>query len=192
MNRLERLLLAVVCLAIAACAGTATTRYMTKAEMPESAPAPDKAAIYFIQRSGHAKFDHFQIWDGNNFVGLSQANSYFVYQCDPGNHLFLGVAENKLAVKAQLAAGKAYYILLEPVNGWARNRLEMVPVSRGSQFWDKVDGMKRELEFIVPVKEETSRWEGVQKAKANMLVNYFTTDPASEKYMTQMRLEDGR
>ena len=72
-------------------------------------------------------------------LGLTQARSYFAYACDPGTHLFLGFAENKVAVEADLEAGKAYYIITNMRLGMVKSRMEFTPVTRGSDDWNKVN-----------------------------------------------------
>jgi hypothetical protein len=39
-------------------------------------------------------------WDRDRFIGLSQAKSYFAHLCATGKHLFIGIAENKVAVES--------------------------------------------------------------------------------------------
>lgn len=98
------LILGLLFLFLTGCAGS--SGYMVKAT-PTEGPAQGKAMVYFMRPSGMGFAINFQIWDGTYFVGLSQAKSYFAYQCDPGKHLFLGIAENKAAIEADLNAGKS-------------------------------------------------------------------------------------
>ena len=102
-----KLLLFVVLIMICGCAGS--SRYMVKGSPIEN-PSPDKALVYFMRPSSMGFAINFQIRDGEHFIGLSQAKSYFAYECDPGKHLFLGFAENKIAIDADLEAGKSYFI----------------------------------------------------------------------------------
>ena len=85
-NRLLRIFLPVVMsmLALAMIAGCAgTSPYMREAQ-PIAERQADKALVYFMRPSGMGFAIHFQIWDSYNLIGLSQAKSYFAYECEPG------------------------------------------------------------------------------------------------------------
>src|SRR4030043_1061052 len=116
---------------MAGCAGR--SQYILKAT-PTEAPPPGKALVYFMRPSEMGFAINFQIWDGNHFVGLSQAKSYFAYQCNPGKHLFLGFAENKVAIEEELEAGKSYYIGTNVRVGGGENKVGGCKKTRGSEI----------------------------------------------------------
>jgi hypothetical protein len=177
-------------LGLVGCAGS--SQYMVKADAPTAGPPPDKALVYVMRPSGMGFAINFQIWDRDQFIGLSQAKSYFAHLCAPGKHLFIGIAENKVAVEADLAPGKSYYILTGPrIGGW-RARLAMDAVTQGSENWDQVDTLKKELEVIVPVADQVQAWDAAKKAEAAALVEFFEKNPEREKYMTRLTPADGR
>lgn len=115
---------------------------MVKA-MPIAAPTSEKALVHFMRPSGMAYAVSFQIWDGDHFVGLSQAKSYFAYECNPGKHLFLGFAKNKVAIEADVEAGKSYYIGTNVRMGAWKARMDFTPVTRGSQLWSQWKSTRR-------------------------------------------------
>jgi hypothetical protein len=158
---------------------------------PPQGVTPGKALIYFMRPSGMGFAINFQIWDGDYFVGLSQAKSYFAYECDAGKHLFMGIAENKLALDADLEAGKAYYVGTNVRMGAFRARLDFTPVTRGSEWWDKVDGFKKELNFIAVKEEERAKWEAEKKAEAQKYIAFFMTEEG-KPYVRKLNKEDGR
>jgi hypothetical protein len=123
---------------------------------------------------------------------LSQAKSYFAYLCAPGKHLFIGIAENKVAVEAEFAPGMSYYIITEPRMGGWKARLAMEPVTKGSESWAKVETLRKELEFIVPVAEQVQAWDAEKKAEVAALVDFFERDPERAKYMSRLNPADGR
>jgi hypothetical protein len=195
--------IAIVCaLGLAGCMTRNTLRnlateivggeYMVKADAPTAGPPPDKALVYVMRPSGMGFAINFQVWDRDQFIGLSQAKSYFAYLCAPGRHLFIGIAENKVAVEAYLAPGKSYYILTGPRMGAWKARLAMNSVTQGSEYWEKVDALKQKLEFIVPVAEQVQNWDAAKKAEVASLVDFFEKDPEREKYMTYLAPADGR
>jgi hypothetical protein len=200
--------IAIVCaLGLAGCMTRNTLRnlateivggeYMVKADAPTAGPPPDKALVYVMRPSGNTfqlnwPYGSFQVWDRDQFIGMSGAKSYFAYLCAPGRHLFIGIAENKVAVEADLAPGRSYYILTVQRYGAVKARLAMIPVTQGSEYWDKVDALKQELEFIVPVAERVQTWDAAKKAEVAGLVDFFEKDPEREKYITRLTPADGR
>jgi len=177
-----------VLLMVMGCGGR--SGYMVTAT-PAAGPAPDKALVYFMRPSGMAFKIHFQIWDSDHFVGLSQAKSYFVYECAPGTHLFIGIAENKVALKADLDAGKSYYVGTNVRTGWAKARMQFTPVTRGSELWDKVEGYKPRLHFVAANEEWRAKWEAAKKPEVLKLIDYFTNG-AGQTTVLKLSKEDGR
>jgi len=181
---------AVLVFILGGCAGS--SKYMVTSEPPKGGIPQDKAVVYFLRPSGFGFAINFQVWDRNRFIGLSQAKSYFAYVCDPGDHLFLGIAENKVAVAANLSPGRRYYIITEPRMGGWKARLAMTPVTKGSEEWDKVEAMRGELVYVVPVEEEVRMWSSAKKVEAEALVDFFEKNQDRDKYTTRLVPEDGR
>jgi len=173
---------------------TGSSKYMNKASAPEGS-LPGKALVYFMRPSGLGYAIHFQIWENYRLIGLSQAKCYFAYECDPGKHLFIGRAENKRAVEADLEAGKTYYIITQVKMGAWKARMGFIPVTRGSEYWDKVELYKQELSYVVLQKEVVEQWEAKRKGKINAelneIINYIKT-PEGQKYVVKLNKEDGR
>lgn len=173
---------------------TGSSKYMNKASAPEGS-SPGKALVYFMRPSGFGYAIHFQIWENYRLIGLSQAKCYFAYECDPGKHLFIGRAENKRAVEADLEAGKTYYIITQVKMGGWKARMGFIPVTRGSEYWDKVELYKQELSYMVSQKEVVEQWEAKRKGKINAelneIINYIKT-PEGQKYVVKLNKEDGR
>ena len=180
----------VVSMGLVGCAGS--SKYMVKGEAPTAGPPSDKALVYVMRPSGLGFAINFQIWHRDRFIGLSQAKSYFAYPCAPGKHLFIGIAENKVAVEADLAPGLSYYILTEPRMGGWKARIGMVPVTKGSEHWDTVETLKKELEFNVPVVEQVQAWETERQEQVRGIVDFFERDPERAKYLGHLAPTDGR
>jgi hypothetical protein len=180
----------ILVLGMAGCAGS--SKYMVKAEAPTAAPPPDKAMVYVLRPSGMGFAINFQVWDRDRFIGLSQAKSYFAYLCTPGKHLFIGIAENKVAVEADLAPGKSYYILTAPRMGGWKARLSMEPVTQGSENWGAVEALTKDLEFTEPVADQVQAWDADKKAEVAALVEFFEKNPERAKYMSRLAPTDGR
>jgi len=192
MKRYRRIAIVTVMVSVLimvmCCAGR--SGYMAPAT-PTAGPAPDKALVYFMRPSGMGFKVNFQIWDSDYFVGLSQAKSYFVYECNPGIHLFIGIAENKVAIQADLAAGKSYYVGTNVRVGWAKARMQFTPVTRGSELWDKVEAYKPALNCIAANEEWRAKWEAAKKPEVLKLVDYFTNGAGTSSVL-KLSKEDGR
>jgi len=170
------------------CAGS--SKYMAKAT-PAEGPQSDKALVYFMRPSGIGFAVNFQIWDSERFVGLSQAKSYFAYECDPGKHLFLGFAENQVAIEADLEAGKSYYVGTNVRMGAWKARMNFTPVAQGSQLWDQVEEFKKNLTFIAIKEEERARVEAAKKQQVQKFIDYFSTGEGKPQVL-RLNEQDGR
>jgi hypothetical protein len=177
---------------LAGCAGS--SKYMTQAE-PPAGPSPGKALVYFMRPSGMGFAIHFQIWENYELIGLSQAKSYFAYESDPGRHYFIGRAENKRVVEADLEAGKTYYIITQVKMGAWKARMAFIPVTRGSEYWDKVEEYKQKLNFVVIEQAVADAWEADRRGEINaeldQIITYVKT-PEGQKYMNKLNAADGR
>ena len=120
---------------IASCAGSST--YMKTSETLMGHPG-DKALVRFMRPSGYGYAQNFNMLDGEKVIGNSVAKSQFDYLTDPGKHLFIATAENKAFLEADLLAGKTYYVITRIYMGAWTGRVALVPVTRDSEFWDKV------------------------------------------------------
>ena len=183
-----KIILVICFVLMTGCAGS--SRYMVKAT-PTEGPQPGKALVYFMRPSGMGFAINFQIWDSDHFVGLSQAKSYFAYECDPGKHLLLGFAENKVAVEADLEAAKSYYIGTNVRMGVLKARMDFTPVTQGSQLWDRVEEFKKSLTFIAIKEEDRAKWEAAKKQEAQRYVDYFSTGEGKSQVL-RLDKEDGR
>ena len=192
MKKSARLLVVLLIFVLVGCAGS--SKYMTAAPPPEG-PSPGKAMVYFMRPSGMGFAIHFQIWENYELIGLSQAKSYFAFECEPGRHYFIGRAENKRVVEADLEAGKTYYVLTQVKMGAWKARMEFIPVTRGSEYWDKVEEYKQKLNYVVIEQAVADAWEadrrGEINAELNEIINYVKT-PEGQKYMVKLGVEDGR
>ena len=72
---------------------------------------PDMALVNFVRPAvfgGDAV--SVDLWDGDHLIGALSAGTMVQYQIPAGTHLFLGKANNWSYIKADLAAGKQYFI----------------------------------------------------------------------------------
>ena len=176
------------------CAGSSS--YMTKQSTPPpAAPSPGKALVYFMRPSGLGFIINFQIYHDRDLIGLSQAKSYFTYECDPGPQMFLGMAENKVGLKAELEAGKTYYVLTQVRMGGWKARMGIVPATPGSKWWDLVETYKTSLVHIAAEPAALQAWVAAHKEKTEAELNKtysFLETPEGQKYVVHMGPDAGR
>jgi len=89
---------------------------------------PDKdAAVIIFVRPNPLSFGgaDFSLWDRDHFIGLLDAMTSVQYRAKPGEHMFLVRAENWEIVKGKVAAGKTYYILVDPRVGVRGTRVSL-------------------------------------------------------------------
>ena len=97
---------------------------------PADPPDANHAVVTFMRPSNFGGAIQFGIWDGENFVGILSAGSSVQYHAEPGEHLFLGRAENWSYVSANLEGGKNYYILGNVFPGVWKARIAFDPVTK--------------------------------------------------------------
>ena len=186
----KHLIIVLTLLAIISYGCAGSSQYMQKAQ-PLTHPDPDKAIVYFMRPSGFGFAINFQIWDGERFIGLSQAKSYFGYQCVPGKHLFIGIAENKMGLNADLEAGKTYYALTQVRMGGWRARMAFIPVTKGSEYWNTVETYKTELNYIEAKKDMLMRWENQRRGDVQEIIAFLNT-AEGQQYIVNLNNQDGR
>jgi len=186
--RLLAVLLMVAFLNIS-CAGS--SEYMKPSETLRS-PTKEKALVRFMRPSGMGFSTNFNVLDGKRVIGNSVSKSQFDYLADPGKHLFIATAENKVFLEADLEAGKTYYIITRIYPGAWRPRVAFLPITRGSEYWDKVKEYEADLVRLQPDTAAIKEWEAENKQKIKELVaNYETTFKTSEVW-PKLNREDGR
>jgi len=77
-------------------------------------PAEGKSLVYIMRSVNLAGGGlNFRIYDKDKFLGALPSRAYFIYECDPGEHLFWAASENRDFVEANLEANKTYVIDLK-------------------------------------------------------------------------------
>ena len=171
------------------CAGS--SKYMTPSETL-STPTTEKALVRIMRPSGFGYAINFNIWDGEKVIGNSVAKSEFDYLADPGKHVFVAVAENKAFAEADLEAGKTYYLLTQVKMGLWKARVGLIPVNRGSGFWDKVLEYEKELKKLQPNAAALQAWEDENKEKIKAVLADYEAAAQKGEAGPKLNPEDGR
>lgn len=176
---------------------SATSKYMTPAGHAPIAGAPDAATVVFVRPSGYAGNIRATILDNKGrFLGDSLPSSYFAVKVPPGEHVFISWAENTGALRANLAAGKIYFIEVAPKMGALSARVHLLAITPRSSSWKKLDEWMSESHAYVPDEPRgqgylTSRDRDVAERirRGNEALGSYTRDEISERTLTP---EDGR
>ena len=132
----------------------------------------------------------FGIWDSDKFVGILAAGSYVQYLADPGEHLFLGRAENWSYVKATLEAGKSYYIIGTVFPGVMVARIAFNPVTKGdSTSNEDIDRWIKGLKATAIMPDKIAEYEAPRLAQVRKAVEEFKA--GNVKY-TELKADDNR
>ncbi|MBT8282689.1 MAG: hypothetical protein KJO86_03050 [Muriicola sp.] len=91
------------------------------------APA-ETSTVYFTRANSLGALINFTYFDGEEAIGKFNGQGYFIYECEPGKHLFWARSENKSFVEADLEPGSTYLIDVLPRMGGLKASVELVPV----------------------------------------------------------------
>ncbi|MDP2681772.1 MAG: hypothetical protein Q8P28_03045 [Deltaproteobacteria bacterium] len=187
--KIRILCLLCLMLLITACAGSSA--YMKPSQVALN-PTKDKALVRFMRPSGFGFAINFNICDGEKVIGNSVAKSQFDYLTEPGKHIFIAVAENKVFLEAELEAGKTYYVITQIYPGVWKARVAFISVNKGSEFWDKVEVHEKELNKLQPDIEALKNWEDANKQKVKQILSEYDAKWKKEYQWPKLGKEDGR
>jgi hypothetical protein len=154
---------------------------MTKAQRI-SEPPQGKALVTFMRPSGFGGAIAFGIWDGGNLVGVLNSGTCIQYEATPGEHYFLGRAENWSCVKADLATGKHYVVKANPAMGVWKARLAFDPVTAadyGKQL-KQVQKWLAQLQAVAPDPQQGEAYS--QPRRAEVLAAQSTFQSGQGRY----------
>lgn len=170
-NYHNALLLLIILLISSGCASS-----MMMKVSPMDGPDQQHAMVTFIRPSSFGGAIQFGIWDSDKFVGILSANSYVQYLAEPGEHLFMARAENWSYVKADLQAGRHYYILGRVFPGVWKARVAFDPVTKNDTTSDvRVDEWLSTLKPTSVIPEKYDGYAEPRQAHAQAAVDQFNS-----------------
>ncbi|MEM9339607.1 MAG: hypothetical protein AAGA66_12810 [Bacteroidota bacterium] len=92
-------------------------------------PSEGKSLVYFIRSSGTGALINFKYFDGDRYLGKASGVNYFIYECDPGAHIFWAAAENRDFIKGELQPDATYVIEVRPTMGAFKAAVRLHQVS---------------------------------------------------------------
>lgn len=149
----------------------------------------NKAMVTFLRPTVFGGAIQFGMWDGDQFVGILSANSYIQYLVTPGEHYFLGKAENWSCVKANLEAGKKYYIIGKVFPGIWKARIAFDPIKTGDEPQSQVDEWMKTLK---PTSIDESKKDDYVRPRINEVRNQVGEFKAGKGTCEMLELSDGR
>jgi hypothetical protein len=183
-------------LSISMLTSCADSSYMIRKNSPPPAGLTEgHARIYFMRPSAYGWGVNFPVYHGNDLIGLSLAKSYFTHECLPGKHTFVGMAENKVGLKADLEADKSYFVLIQSMAGKTKARMAFAPATPGSQWWEQVEGYKTSLVYTEKDGEALKAWSEANRENSEELLAWiydYMDTLEGQKYVVHIGPDAGR
>ena len=92
-------------------------------------PSEGKTLVYFVRYRGYVAIIDFKYYDGEKQLGQVGGNNYFIYECEPGDHVFWVSAENREFIKGNLKPNSTYIIEVKPHYRAVMAGVELIQVS---------------------------------------------------------------
>jgi hypothetical protein len=96
------------------------------AAVPE--PDANHATVTFLRPQDLGAAFPIGIWNQDGFLGDIRGRSQFTVKLQPGEQFFIANSRFYNALKADLSAGKKYYIIVETSRGWSQMNISFLPV----------------------------------------------------------------
>jgi len=96
-------------------------------------PAEEKSLVYFVRFQGALALIDFKYFDGQKYLGRVSGDNYFIYECDPGEHVFWVAAENREYMKGDLKANCTYVIEVRPYMRAVMSGVKLYQISPGDE-----------------------------------------------------------
>jgi hypothetical protein len=99
-------------------------------------PASGKALVVFIRPSELGPIVQSEVFELSgpkkdpSLIAIVSAGTKYAYQADSGDHVFMVQSEGADFALAHLAAGKTYYILIQPIFGIWQARFLLEPIHK--------------------------------------------------------------
>src|SRR5690348_17340136 len=175
------------------------SKYMTKTSGAAATPSPSNAVVVFLRPSSFGGTIQASVYDTgaqeDKFVGIVSAGDKLAYAAEPGDHLFMVIAENADFMIAHLDAGKTYYALIKPRVGVWKARFSLIPIHNdaGAQYSTRSEDFSKWMSATswVSVTPQAEQWytEHAADIRAKKLDNMKKWDKASEQQKEELTLK---
>ncbi|MBT8284470.1 MAG: hypothetical protein HKO75_03735 [Flavobacteriaceae bacterium] len=117
-------------------------------------PPLETSTVYFTRANALGALINFTYFDGEEAIGKFNGLGYFVYECEPGKHLFWARSENKSFVEAELQPGGTYLIDVVPKMGGLKASVRLIPVDVSDYKMKKIQKLVTKQEARTFSEEE--------------------------------------
>lgn len=85
------------------------------------------AVITFMRPAALIKEIAFDVWDESGYVGSLKGGEYFQIRVAPGAHTYFAKSERFAVLKANVEAGKSYFVEYNVTRGWNMAHVQLLP-----------------------------------------------------------------
>jgi hypothetical protein len=176
------------------CGGNFVKSNIMKPASPLNSVNNDKALVTFLMSTTMANpFPTFQfefnVWDGEKFIGALSRYTYFQYIADPGDHIFLARGGNSSFLKANLQAGKKYYVFVNLRIKPFYQKVSFEPVTRyDQQLITELQWYLNDMKPISLMEEQCNNYQKERIDAVKKEINIFKT---SKYDYSTLDLHDG-
>lgn len=189
--------LASLALLLSGCEGTIRHMREVPAAAPAVVPEAGKAMVVFMRPSGlgfAVQSSVFEIKDNYPvLVGIVAAKTKVAYQVNPGKYLFMTIGENADFMTAEVAAGRTYYVRVEPRFGMWKARFGLQPVAQKDLASTEFASDFNDCKWVEKTPESESWAAGAMVSVQSKRTEYYADwikQPEAER--PHLRPDDGK
>jgi hypothetical protein len=144
---------------------------MIQTQTIQTAPA-DKALVTFVRPTRFGGRDEFVVWDSAELFGVVYGGQYVQKEVTPGEHTFIVHAQNWAYIKANVEAGKKYYVLLNVSVGFTHAVAIPVILSKTQSEYGQthIDQWMSTLKPMTPNPDVAPRWVAKRQPQVDKAV----------------------
>jgi hypothetical protein len=178
------------------CTGSVKNMREIPDEQAAYVPDPDQALIVFMRPSGFGAGVQSSVFelidDYPKLTGIVAAKKKVAYSLGPGEHLFMVIGENADFMKADVQAGKTYYVLVTPRIGAWKARFSLKPIHKGEPDSKNLAKWEKECRWVEKT-DASDQWAdsnmpSIQSKKVKYMETWLQR-PEHER--PALRAEDG-
>jgi hypothetical protein len=148
----------------------------------DQAPA-GKALVNFHRPSKWGGAERFAIFDGKGTMLVDlPGGAEFQYVCDPGEQVFIAWADQVSLVKADVAAGKVYDIMVDISMGWVRGNIKLIPLAKSDERRPRLAEFEKKEKVLAQSRTaHITEYEQKHQAKLDEIKKDFLAGAKSER-----------
>lgn len=175
IQRLVLVLSLISLVVLPSCGGLDYMRPAEADELPLASAPANKALVNFHRPSNYGGAHPYEVFDRTKVIGNTQGKMRFQYVCEPGEHIFIGVADRASAIRAELAAGEVYDVVVNITPGWMQANITLEALVAGHpkraelSTWEEREELWYFLDDEAAASRSERRREWAQKTLTDFL-----------------------